>query len=418
LESGGTHSVSELKEPNCGAVDLDTSVKLLKPKGELLGKIPRIVWANFRRDSILAVSFLLLCFPTSTVGQTWQWTTETVDSAGESISIASDLDGNIHMSYLGGNAIVKYGFRPAHVARWFTMDIPEAGAGGNSHLPTRIALDPQGNPHVCFTPGVLKYASFGGKRWTIQQIDPGSGLISFTCSVAIAPDGTQHVIWYQYGVPSGGYYLHVKHAVLQNGVWMARTVDFEGQTGKWNSIVVDAQGMAHMSYDSFLKGELKYAFWNGKEWRVSVVDASGGGMGNSIIANREGKAQISFEHDDKLLYAWQTATSWRIDTVDQIVTTGGWLGFRSRQALDPQGNPHIVYEDGGAVKHAFWDGSGWRIQMVSPAGIETFRYSDLAIDKEGAIYIAYRDHDGSVKVAVGHPQAPPQHASSQPKARQ
>jgi hypothetical protein len=200
---------------------------------------------------------------------------------------------------------------------------------------------------------------------------------------------------------------------LQNGVWMARTIDFEGQTGKWNSISVDAQGMVHASYDSYLKGELKYAFWNGKEWHVSVVDSSGGGgMGNSVVVNRDGKAQISYEHDDKLLYAWQTPTSWKVETINQISTSGSWLGFRSRQALDLQGNPHVVYEDGGAVQHAFWDGSRWQIQLVSPRGIEQYRYSDIATDQEGTIYIAFRDaSDGSVKVVVGHPQTPAKTAS-------
>ena len=361
----------------------------------------------------LIVYLVFLFSPAPTCGQSWQWTTEMVDSSGESLSIIADPEGNIHMSYLAGDAVVKYGFRPAHSTHWFTMDIPGANAGGNSHLPTKIALDPRGNPHICFTPGVLKYASFDGKKWSIQEINPGSGVIWFTCSVAIASDGTPHVIWYQYGMPSGDFYLHVKHAVLQNGSWLARTVDFEGQTGKWNSIAVDAQGMAHMSYDSFLKDELKYAFWNGKEWRVSVVD-SRAGMGNCVIVNRNGKAQISYEYVDTLRYAWQTDKSWKLDTIDHISTSGSWMGYRSRQALDPQGNPHVVYEDGGGVKHAFWDGSRWRMQLVSGAGPDHHRFSDITIDQEGTIYIAYRDAaDGSVKVAVGHPEGHAQNISTE-----
>jgi hypothetical protein len=136
-------------------------------------------------------------------------------------------------------------------------------------------------------------------------------------------------------------------------------------------------------------------------------------MGNSVLVNRDGEAQVSYEHDDKLLYAWQTPTSWNIETVNQISTNGGWLGFRSRQALDPQGNPHIVYEDGGAVEHAFWDGSGWKIQLVSARGLESNRFCDIAIDSEGTIYIAFRDaNDGSVKVVVGRPQTPAKIASA------
>jgi len=352
---------------------------------------------------------LLLLSPVPAIAQTWEWSSETVDSLGQSLSMTADKSGNIHLSYVSGRT-VKYAFRPAHSPRWFTMDV--ANTEGYANPATSLALDPQGNPHICFTPGVLRYASFDGKKWDVQQIDPGSGLIEYNCSVAIAPDGTQHVTWYQYSTPEGGYYLHVKHAVLQGGTWMARTVDFEGQTGKWNFIVVDAQGVPHMSYDSFLLGALKYAFFDGKEWKVSVVDARdmGGdaynrGMGNCVILNREGKAQISYEYNDKLLYAWQTDTSWKTETIESISTTGSWMGFRTRQALDSRGNPHVVFEDGGSVKHAFWDGSHWRIQVVSPPGIERNRFQDIAIDQEGTIFIAYRDAtDSSVKVAVGRPK--------------
>jgi hypothetical protein len=325
------------------------------------------------------------------------------------MSVAADNDGNIHLSYQS-KGVVKYAFRPAHQSRWFTMDL--AGTEGYSNAPTHLALDPKGNPHVCYTPGVLKYASFDGKRWNIQQIDPGSGLIEYNCWVAIAPDGTPHVTWYQYGNPTGGYYLHVKHAVLQNGTWMARTVDFEGQTGKWNSIAVDAQGVPHMSYDSFLKGALKSAVFDGQEWKVTLVedremggDAYNRGMGNCIIVNRDGFAQISYEYDDTLRYAWQTGSSWKTETIDHITTTGSWMGFRTRQALDPEGNPHVVYEDGGSVKQAVWDKSHWQIQVISSPGIEKQRFSDIAIDHDGTIFIAYKDAvDGSVKIAVGRPQ--------------
>jgi hypothetical protein len=360
----------------------------------------RLARACRDRGKILLLCLLFLSC--STFGQTWSWTTETVDSTGLHSSLAIDENRNVHISYFAG--AVKYGFRPADGAHWFTMDV--APGGGYAELFTRLALDKNGNPHICFTPGVLKYAFFDDKKWNIQQIDPQSGLIDYSCSLAIAADGTPHVLWYQYGAPTGGYYLHVRYAVLKDGAWLARTVDFEGQTGKWNSLVLDAQGEPHVAYDSFLKGEIKYAYWTGKEWEVRVVDSSGGGMGNSLILDREGKALISFEHNDALLYAWQTAKSWKIETIDNISTTGSWTGFRTRQALDPNGNPHIVYEDGGAVKHAFWNGSAWKIQLISGAGLRPHRFEDIAIDRDGNIYISYQDAaDGALMVAIGHRQA-------------
>lgn len=364
----------------------------------------------------LAVSALalILCaglfsVPKAAVAQNLHWTVETADTFGKSMSLAADKDGNIHMSYLSDDKTVRYGFRSVHNSKWFSLDI--APSAGYSDLPTKIALDPQGNPHMCFTPAVMKYASFDGKKWNVQQIDPGAGLIEFNCSVAIGSDGVPQVSWYQYSSPDSPYYLHIKYAQLVNGVWQARTLDYEGQTGKWNSMVVDSQNNPHISYDSFLKGEIKSAYNDGKQWKISVIDsreadrgngAYNRGMGNSILVNSKNLGQIAYEYDDTLLYAWQTETSWRHEVVDHITTTGSWIGYHTKQAFDPQGRPHIVYDDNGMVKHAYWDGSEWQIQVVSGRGIERARYPDIAIDSNGTTYIAYRDaNDGSLKVAVG-----------------
>jgi len=374
---------------------------------------------TFSRNMRISISLLCaILIPGPMLAQSWKWSTEKVDANGFSPSIAVDESGNLHIGYFFGG--VKYAFRPANSSHWFTMDI--APAGGYTELPTKITLDSRGNPSICFTPSVMDLASFDGHKWNTQEIDPQSGMIQFTCSLAIAADGTPHVIWYHYGNPDGGFYLHIKYAVLQKGVWMARTVDFDGQTGKWNSMVLDAQGNPHISYDAFLKGQMKYAYWNGKEWQKTIVDSPdispsdsfSRGMGNSLVLNREGKAGISYNTENSVKYAWETGKSWKLDTVDHVSLSGGWVGYRTRQALDPQGNPHIVYQDGGSVKHAYWDGSKWQIQVISGPGRYQERYQDIAIDHEGNIYICYRDGaDGSIKVAVGRLQTPKQVAVGQ-----
>lgn len=381
--------------------------------------VSKIRSPRFSKRKLSLGPLLLLLIPAPSFGQAWSWTTETVDTYGVQNSIAVDNDQNIHISYFSGG--VKYAFRPANSSHWFTMNL--APGSGYAEVATRVALDPSGNPHICFTPGVLKYASFENHGWNIQQVDPQSGLIEYTCSLAIGADGMPHILWYQYGGPQGGYFLHVKYAALDKGAWLARTVDYEGQTGKWNCLVLDAQGNPHVTYDSFLKGEIKYAYWDGKDWQRSVIDSpdispggASGGMGNALLLNRDGKAQVSYENGEAVKYAWEKNGSWKIDTIDHVTLTGSWSGYRTRQALDPQGNPHIVYEDGGAVKHAYWDGTDWRIQVLSNAGTRPQRYEDIAIDRLGTIYIVYQDGiDGSLKVAVGIPRSQPQSAANEKK---
>jgi hypothetical protein len=171
---------------------------------------------------------------------------------------------------------------------------------------------------------------------------------------------------------------------------------------------------------------LKYAVWNGKEWDHTVVDSpaisnDGGvshGLGSSLVLNREGKAQISYETDNSLKYAREREKdgTFDLETIESVRLTGSWIGYRTRQALDPQGNPHIVYEDGGSVKHAYWDGSKWTIQVISPAGVKGHRYENIAIGRTGNIYIIYSDaNDGALKITIGIPQAPTQTSSNEKK---
>ena len=368
-----------------------------------------------------AASFLLL-LPVPTGAQTWTWSTELVDALGSYSSLAVDSNGNVDVGYVSVNEGVKYGFRDAGSGRWYTMVVD--GLQGDSTGVTGVALDADQNPHLCYTVGQIRYAAWDGKKWHIQQLDPGSGEVSFTCTVALAADGTPHVTWYQYGAPGGsGLYLHIKHAELQNGAWVARTIDLEPQTGKWQSIALDAKGEPHVSYDSFVNGMLKYAFWDGKQWNLHVVDSrtnkqgiSTLGMGNYLILYPNGKAGISYYDDDSLMYAWQQDNGWKIDTVSSITAFGSWLGYHSSQVLDAQGHPHIAYDDGGKLKHAWWDGQQWQIQTIVPSGIEQYRTSSIGIAKDQTIYISYRDpSDGSLRMAIGKMTRPSQTISKASK---
>jgi hypothetical protein len=350
--------------------------------------------------------------------QTWTWTTESVDASGLYSSLALDSSGNVHIAYVNEQEGIKYGFREARSGKWYSMFVD--GLLGVTTGTTGIALDANQNPHICYTIGQLRYAEWDGKKWQIQQVNPGSGNISYTCTIAVAADGTPHLTWYQYGAPDGSLYLHIKHAALQNGVWLARTVDSERQTGKWQSIALDADGNPHVTFDGFISGTLKYGSWDGKQWNLHIVDSKTNkvgsistlGMGNFLILNHDGKAGISYYDDNSLMYAWQLDSGWKIDTVSNITAFGSWIGYHSAQVLDAQGHPHIAYDDGGKLKHAWWDGQQWQIQTIVPGGIEQYRYSSIGIDKNQTIFISYRDpSDGSLKMAVGKMTPPSQTVS-------
>jgi hypothetical protein len=342
----------------------------------------------------------------SSLAQSWSWTYEMIDLPSKFPSLAVDTSSNLHISYADNNGALKYGFRPAGNAKWFTMVLDKQ----LGQFVTRLTLDSNDNPQICYTPGRIKYAHFDGQQWRTQEVAKDSGEIGYTCSIVLAKDGTPHLTWYQLSGPTPNY-LHMRYAVLKDNAWLARTLDFDNETGKWNSMVLDTHGEPLVAYSAWYNGELRLAHWNGKQWQFNTVDSrvrSHGeyniGQGNSLILDRDGKAHISYYSEKALKYAYQAGEDWKIESVDPITWLGSWAHFHSSIVLDKHGLPHICYEDAGVLKHAFSDGKQWHIQVLARNGLESFRYSSMAIDKDDNIYIAFRDpEDNTLKLATGRP---------------
>jgi hypothetical protein len=351
---------------------------------------------------------------------TWKWTVENVDASAQFTSLAVDSEGNVHVAYAFGSAgyDLKYAFRASDTAKWFNMLLEKE----YSSYATNISVDPSENPHICLTPREVKYASWDGKTWRIQQIDPAGGTAEFNCSLAFSKDGAAHLTWYQTRNAGNQGFLHIKYANLSGGVWTARTIDFDRECGKWNSVVVDSEGHPHVAYSVFPPGELKYGVFDGKDWHITAVDSPGTGttryptgMGVSLAPKDQGEYFMSFyespgydgdtRNPGSLKVAHLVNAKWHIETVDQVFKGQSWTEYATMLELDKHGNPHISYEDGGALKHAYWDGERWRVQLlVAAGGGDKTLYSSMKIAPDDTVYISYRDpFDGSLCVAVGHP---------------
>jgi len=351
--------------------------------------------------------------------QTWNWAVESVDTTARATGLAVDKEGNVHVAYYGGEGSeLRYAFRAHDTGKWFHLTLDKQLGS----FAVNIALDPKGDPHICYTPRVLKHAFWDGKGWHTQEVDPGHGTVEYNCSITFGLDGTPFITWYQTRGPGGANFLHIKYAVKKEGVWYAKTIDYDRECGKWNSIVIDAQGLPHVAYSAFPPGDLKYAFSDGKDWHISSVDwphngatQDSTGMGISLNFDPQSRLAMSFYEAPintdivglgrgTLKLARFVDGKWKIEPVTSVLKSVGWVEFTSDLVFDKAGRPHVRYEDGGAVKHAYWDGSKWHIQVVVEPGTEDYVYSSMKIAPDDTLYISYRDPvDGSLKVAVGAP---------------
>ncbi|MGC2112258.1 MAG: hypothetical protein WA655_22255 [Candidatus Korobacteraceae bacterium] len=348
---------------------------------------------------------ILLLASVSLSAQEWTWNSEKV-ARGTTSSIVLDGDHNLHLAYLTRDAKVYYGLRPAGSAKWFTLALVES-THANTNVYPKLAVDKHDIPHLCVSYGVLEYVTLGSHGWVKQQVDPGSGVISYHCSIAVSADGVPHLGWYHEFLPGGTQYSHFRHADLENGVWIVHSVD-GGIAGKWSSMAIDGKGFPHASYSQFAHGgDLNYGEWDGNNWILTAVDSSQNastyrGFDNSLVLWPDGSAHISYFDARTLKYARQEKGKWVIDKVAVVASGHDVYGGSTTLLRDSHGNPHIFYGDFGALRHAFYDGKQWHIETVVSGALQQYDNVDAAIGPDDTLYVSYPDpDDGFVKIATG-----------------
>lgn len=352
------------------------------------------------------VAALMLVAPVRMLSaQEWSWNSERV-ARGSTSSIVIDSDRNLQLAYLTRDAKVYYAMRPAGASKWYSLVVLDS-THANTNVYPKLVVDKHDIPHLCVSFGILEYVTLTNHEWVKQQIDPGSGTISYHCSIAVTPDGVPHLGWYHEFLPGGTQYSHFRHADLEDGVWMVRSVD-GGIAGKWSSMVIDSKGFPHASYSQWVHGgDLNYAEWDGERWKISTVDSSQNassyrGFDNSLALWPDGSAHISYFDARTLKYAHQIDGKWKVEKVAVVAPGHDVYGGSTTLLRDSHDNPHIIYGDFGAVKHAFWDGKQWQVEIVVAGALQQYNNVDATIGPDDTLYVSYPDpDDGYVKIATG-----------------
>lgn len=168
-----------------------------------------------------------------------------------------------------------------------------------------------------------------------------------------------------------------------------RIVDAIGDNGGYASLAVDNNGYPHISYYDSINADLKYASFDGKDWKIATVDSTGdvGGF-TSLVLDSTDTPHICYldKTNGALKYVYFDGSSWHLQTVDSSVT------FETVSlALDANGYPCISYC--GAkydLMFARWNGTSWTTRTIDSVGT-TGLFSSLAFDASGNAHIAYMD---------------------------
>ncbi len=148
---------------------------------------------------------------------------------------------------------------------------------------------------------------------------------------------------------------------------------------------------------------MEYYVNDGDGWQVTAI---GSGpiayqYNVSLALDAEGSPALSYynDRDGDLMFATFDGTSWTIETVE----SEGDVGKYSSLLVDGEGRAHLSYfvdagDGSGTIRYAVQDGQGWAIEDV--ASVDSFeprnarRNSDLAVDSDGGVRIAFSDTSG------------------------
>ncbi len=225
------------------------------------------------------------------------WVTEKVDLnyAGTDVSIALDSNDMPHISYIGINDHdLKYATKQGSGRcssgsdnGWACTSIEPSVTGISSRA---IALDLNDKPYISysnnapFTPTeeVLRITektpdNCGGGAWSCSTVDSlENGRVGYSSSIGIDSNNLPHISYYDFTNKDLKYAKNVGvGGNCGGGIWSCSVVDSQGNVGLFPSIALDSENKVYVSYYDSTNYDLKYAHFDGTNWRLQTVDYNG-----------------------------------------------------------------------------------------------------------------------------------------------
>lgn len=219
------------------------------------------------------------------------------------------------------------------------------------------------------------------RSWVTQKVFPGLAALNLGVSIALDSDNNPHICWTSSGT-------NLMYTSWTGTDWSTQEVNSSGWSG---ILALDTNNVPHICFNDL---RLQYAVWNGSGWNTQIVDPNEhhGGAWYSFALDSKNNPHIAYSEDHMLIHASLTGANWSMQTVD--ISADIFLGISL--AFDKENNPHIMYDDAtsqkgynGGTKYAYWNGSRWNTQLVTPNNPPYAHYvSPLVLDSKGYPHVS------------------------------
>jgi hypothetical protein len=227
-------------------------------------------------------------------------------------------------------------------------------------------------------------------------VDASGADVGQYTSLVLDAEGMAHISY----CDATDYDFALKYATNKNGTWVTEMVDSEGTIGQYNSLALDAEEKAHISYYDNTNRDLKYATNKSGVWVLETVDSPEAvGYSTSLALDAEGKAHISYlDVTNRVLkYATNKSGIWITETVDSATEVSLADSALTSLALDAEGKAHISYLNDTdydfSLKYATNKSGTWVTETVDSEGT-VGQYASLALDADGNAHISYVYYPG------------------------
>jgi hypothetical protein len=264
---------------------------------------------------------------------------------------------------------------------------------------------------------LVRYTEQTDGSWERSIID-SKGDVGRYASIALAPDGTEHIVYHAKDeIDGAGFATRTSARIATNklGDWQTETIVADNNTGWYTRLAIDSQGKRMVSYTDNTDGYsvMKVSRDHSGSWVEETIATNATFADVAYINDTAYVAYYSSQPRQQLLLAVDDGSGW---VIHNITETGQVNSYRLDVTAGPDGKLYIAYYRGTSgssstdctetvacsMHLAIWDGTSFNDRVVSefPADLTSPSYPRVAVDHTGRAHLVWYNSDfGSLQLA-------------------